>query len=123
VVIILIFKRFLPVVPGAIVAVVLLTAISALIDPHGVAVVGAMEGGFPPIGLPSGISWSDVPTVLPTALSCFVLIIAQSAATSRSFAFKHGDAVDINRNIVGLSGANLADAGRHRRGRHLPDPG
>jgi MFS superfamily sulfate permease-like transporter len=37
-----------------------------------------------------------------------VLIIAQSAATSRSFAFKHGEAVDINRDIVGLSGASLA---------------
>ena len=110
VVIILIFKRFLPVVPGAIVAVVLLTAISALTGAHahGVAVVGSVQGGFPPIGLPSGISWSDVPKVLPTALSCFVLIIAQSAATSRSFAFKHGEAVDINRDIVGLSGASLA---------------
>ena len=105
-----VFKRFIPVVPGAIVAVVLLTTISALTDAHadGVAVVGAVEGGFPPIGLPSGISWSDIPKVLPTALSCFVLIIAQSAATSRSFAFKHGDTVDINRDIVGLSGANLA---------------
>jgi high affinity sulfate transporter 1 len=110
IVIIQIFKRFIPVVPGAIVAVVLLTAISALADAHahGVAVVGSVQGGFPPIGLPSGISWSDVPKVLPTALSCFVLIIAQSAATSRSFAFKHGNAVDINRDIVGLSGANLA---------------
>src|SRR4029079_14657923 len=55
-----------------------------------------------------GISWSDAAKVLPTALSCFVLIIAQSAATSRSFAMKHGDKVDINRDIVGLSGANLA---------------
>lgn len=110
IVIIQIFKRFIPVVPGAIVAVVLLTAISALADAqaHGVAVVGAVQGGFPPIGLPSGISWSDVPKVLPTAVSCFVLIVAQSAATSRSFAFKHGDAVDINRDIVGLSGASLA---------------
>ena len=110
IVIIQIFKRYIPVVPGAIVAVVLLTTISALTDAHagGVAVVGAVEGGFPPIGPPSGISWSDVSKVLPTALSCFVLIIAQSAATSRSFAFKHGDAVDINRDIVGLSGANLA---------------
>ena len=108
--IIMVFKRFLPVVPGAIVAVVLLTVISALTDAHahGVAVVGAVAGGFPPIGLPSGVSWSDTVKVLPTALSCFVLIIAQSAATSRSFAFKHGDAVDINRDIVGLSGANLA---------------
>ncbi|HEX8347780.1 MAG TPA: SulP family inorganic anion transporter [Actinoplanes sp.] len=108
--IIRIFKRFIPVVPGAIVAVALLTTISALTDAHahGVAVVGDVQGGFPPIGLPSGVSLSDVPTVLPTALSCFVLIIAQSAATSRSFAFKHGDAVDINRDIVGLGGANLA---------------
>jgi high affinity sulfate transporter 1 len=110
VVIIKVFDRFLPVVPGAIVAVVLLTAISAFTGAHahGVAVVGAVQGGFPPIGLPSGVSWADVPKVLPTALSCFVLIIAQSAATSRSFAFKHGEAVDINRDIVGLSGANLA---------------
>ena len=110
IVIIRFFKRFLRVVPGAIVAVVLLTAISAVTDAsaHGVDVVGAVQGGFPPLGLPSGISWSDVTKVLPTALSCFVLIIAQSAATSRSFAFKHGDAVDINRDIVGLSGASLA---------------
>jgi MFS superfamily sulfate permease-like transporter len=108
--IIRLFKRFLPIVPGAIVAVVLLTAISALTGAHahGVSVVGAVEGGFPPIGLPSGVSWSDVVKVMPTALSCFVLIIAQSAATSRSFAFKHGDSVDINRDIVGLSGASLA---------------
>lgn len=108
--IIQIFKRFLPVVPGAVVAVVLLTTISAVTNAqaHGVAVVGAVQGGFPPIGLPSGISWSDLGKVLPTAVSCFVLIVAQSAATSRSFAFKHGDAVDVNRDIVGLSGASLA---------------
>lgn len=110
IVIIRVFRRFVPVVPGAIVAVVLLTAISALAaaDTHGVAVVGAVQGGFPPIGLPSGLSWSDVGKVLPTAVSCFVLIVAQSAATSRSFAFKHGDSVDINRDIVGLSGASIA---------------
>ena len=38
------------------------------------------------------------------AFSCFVLIVAQSAATSRSFAMKHGDEVDVNRDIVGLAG-------------------
>jgi MFS superfamily sulfate permease-like transporter len=42
------------------------------------------------------------------AFSCFILIIAQSAATSRSFAMKHGQSVDINRDIVGLAGANFA---------------
>jgi high affinity sulfate transporter 1 len=104
------FKRFLPQVPGAVVAVILSIILSATLDAssHGVAVVGSVTGGFPPIGLPEGITWSDIPKVLGIAFSCFVLIIAQSAATSRSFAMKHSQRVDVNRDIVGLSGANLA---------------
>jgi high affinity sulfate transporter 1 len=104
------FKRFAPKIPGAIVAVVLLISVSAATDAsaHGVAVVGAVQGGFPPIGLPQGISMSNLATCLGIAFSCFILIIAQSAATSRSFAMKHGQNVDINRDIVGLAGANLA---------------
>ena len=42
------------------------------------------------------------------AFSCFILIIAQSAATSRSFAMRHGQKVDVNQDIIGLSGANFA---------------
>ena len=104
------FKRFLPKVPGAIVAVVLLIIVSAVTDAssHGVAVVGSVKGGFPPIGLPAGLAWGDVPKVVGIAFSCFVLIIAQSAATSRSFAMKHGDRADVNRDIIGLGAANLA---------------
>ena len=104
------FKRFSPRIPGAIVAVVLSIIISAATDAkaHGVAVVGSVEPGLPPIGLPPGISWDDVPRVLGIAFACFVLIIAQSAATSRSFAMRHGDRVDVNRDIVGLAGANVA---------------
>ena len=75
---------------------------------HGVAVVGAVTSGFPPIGLPAGISWSDVPKVIAVAFSCLVMIIAQSAATARSFAMKHGDPVDMNRDLIGLSAANIA---------------
>lgn len=104
------FKRFAPKVPGAIVAVVLLIIVSAATDApaHGVAVVGAVQGGFPPIGLPQGISMSNLAACTGIAFSCFILIIAQSAATSRSFAMKHGQNVDVNRDIVGLAGANLA---------------
>ena len=67
-----------------------------------------MPAGFPPIGTAGGRRAADVAKVLATAFSCFVLIVAQSAATSRSFAAKHGDRVDVNRDILGLSGANLA---------------
>ena len=103
-------ERFAPKVPGAIIAVVvsIILATTLQLSEHGLKVVGPMQGGFPPVGLPTGISWSDVPAVLGVAFACFVLIIAQSAATSRSFATRHGERVDINRDIVGLSGANIA---------------
>jgi len=105
------FKRFLPKIPGAIVAVILSIVISAVIDAsaNGVTVVGAVSGGFPhPLGIPKGIEWSQFAGMAGIAFSCLILIVAQSAATSRSFAMKHGDPVDVNRDIVGLGGANLA---------------
>ena len=104
------FKRFIPRVPGAVVAVVSLIIVSAATDAsdHGVAVVGAVQGGFPPIGLPQGIDLDNLAACTAIAFSCFILIIAQSAATSRSFAMKHGQSVDVNRDILGLSGASFA---------------
>ncbi len=103
-------KKFAPSIPGAVIAVVLSIFLSTTLDSsaNGVAVIGPVQGGFPPIGLPEGITWSDIPAVIGIALSCFVLIIAQSAATSRSFAMKHEERVDVNRDIVGLAGANIA---------------
>jgi high affinity sulfate transporter 1 len=110
IVIIRLFDRFAPTVPGAIIAVVLLIGVSAVTDAkaHGVAVVGTVQGGFPPLGLPSGLTWGDLREVLTLAFSCFIMIIAQSAATARSFAMRRGDRADINRDIVGLSAANVA---------------
>ena len=103
-------EKVAPKVPAALVAVALLTAISAALDSStkGVAVVGSVPKGFPPIGLPEGLSWSTAVSVIPIAFACLVLILAQSAATSRSFAMKMGGRVDVNRDIVGLAGANLA---------------
>ncbi|MGB9374061.1 MAG: SulP family inorganic anion transporter [Jiangellales bacterium] len=104
------FGKFLPKIPGALVAVVLCIVISTVTDAsaNGVAVVGAVPSGPPPVGLPQGVTPSDAVKVLGVAFACFVLIIAQSAATARSFAAKHGERVDINRDILGLSGANIA---------------
>jgi MFS superfamily sulfate permease-like transporter len=109
-VVILGFKRFMPRIPGPVIAVILSIILSIGLDAssHGVGLVGSVQGGFPPLGLPEGITSGDIPKVLGIAFSCVVLIIAQSAATSRSFAMKHGQRVHVNRDIVGLSGANLA---------------
>lgn len=61
--IILGFKKFLPAVPGAIIAVVLSIIVSAAIDASskGVAVVGTVQGGFPPLACrkaSSGQRWA-----------------------------------------------------------------
>jgi high affinity sulfate transporter 1 len=97
-------------IPGAVIAVVLSIILSSVLDAssHGVAVIGPVQGGMPPFGLPQDIDLSDIPAVIGVALSCFFLIIAQSAATSRSFAMKHSERVDINKDILGLAGANIA---------------
>jgi high affinity sulfate transporter 1 len=103
-------KLINPKIPGAVIAVVLWLILSSVLDAssHGVAVIGPVQGGMPPFGLPQGIDLSDIPAVMGVALSCFFLIIAQSAATSRSFAMKHSERVDVNKDILGLAGANIA---------------
>jgi high affinity sulfate transporter 1 len=103
-------KLISPKIPGAVIAVVLSIVLSNTLDAagHGVAVIGPVQGGLPPFGLPQGIDLGDIPAVMGVALSCFFLIIAQSAATSRSFAMKHSERVDINKDILGLAGANIA---------------
>jgi MFS superfamily sulfate permease-like transporter len=56
--------------------------------------------------LPNNLSWSDVTALLGTAVSIFVLILAQSAATSRAYAAKYNDRFDENVDLVGLAGAS-----------------
>ena len=74
---------------------------------HGVSTVGTLAGGFPPIGIPD-VSWSDIPTLSATSVSILVLILAQSAATSRAYAAKYNDHFDENVDLVGLGAANIA---------------
>jgi len=74
-----------------------------------IAVIGPVPGGLPAIGLPE-VTWSEALALLPVATSCFVMIIAQSAATSRVFALRYRERVDEDADILGLSAANAAAA-------------
>jgi MFS superfamily sulfate permease-like transporter len=108
---ILLGHRYAPRLPVAFAAVVGTIAASAAFDwaAHGVAVIGPVPGGLPSLGLPA-VTWSETLTILPVAASCFVIIIAQSAATSRVFAVRHRERVDSDADILGLSAANAAAA-------------
>ncbi|MFY9625960.1 MAG: SulP family inorganic anion transporter [Rhodoplanes sp.] len=106
---ILLGDRLAPRVPVALVVVVGMIAASAQFRfvEHGIAVIGPVPGGLPSIKLPE-VSWSETLALLPVAASCFVMIIAQSAATSRVFAVRHHESVDENADILGLAAANAA---------------
>jgi sulfate permease, SulP family len=76
---------------------------------HGIQVVGRVPGGFPRIGVPD-VSWTDVTVLVPVAASCFLMIVAQSAATARAYAARHRQPLDENADLLGLSAANAAAA-------------
>jgi MFS superfamily sulfate permease-like transporter len=109
--VIVLSRRLSPQLPGPLFAVAGATAASAAFDfaGHGVNVIGPMTGGLPRLGLPL-VSGAEVVALLPVAASCFVMIVAQSAATARAYAFRHREALDENGDLAGLSAANFSAA-------------
>ena len=104
-------RRFAPKVPGPLLAVVGATAASAAWDfaGHGITTIGPVIGGLPHLGLPD-VHWHDVPPLASVAGSCAVMILTQSAATSRIYAARHQQRLDADQDLVGLSAANAAAA-------------
>ncbi len=101
-------SRIAPMLPGPLIAVVGAIAASAELNfaQHGIRVVGPVTGGLPTLGLPD-VGWRDAGTLLPIVGSCFVMIIAQSAATARAYAVRHQQVLDEDTDLVGLAAANL----------------
>ena len=114
---VLLLRRFAPKVPGALVAVVAAIAASAEWNfaGHGIATIGPVIGGLPHLALMGLLSVREmnrqqVELLLTVSASCAVMILTQSAATSRIYAAKHYEMVDENLDLYGLSAANAAAA-------------
>ena len=105
-----VFGRWIKAIPGGLVAVVGAIAVSWVFDlqAHGVSILGPVPSGLPTIGLPNGVGWDQVPELFATSVSMFLVIIAQSAATSRAYAVKYKDRFVENNDLVGLTFANIA---------------
>ena len=108
---ILLGRRFAPRFPVSLVVVVGTIAASAWfhLSKHGFAVIGPVPGGLPSLKWPDA-NWRETLDLLPVAGSCFVMIIAQSAATSRAYATIFKERVDQDADILGIAAANAAAA-------------
>jgi SulP family sulfate permease len=102
-------EHIAPRFPGALLAVIGFTATSAFFHwgERGVDIVGTVPSGLPHLGFPH-IIYSDVTMILPISFSCFIVILAQSAATSRAYALRYRDHFNQNVDLIGLSLANAA---------------
>lgn len=100
--------RFVPRFPVAVVVVICsIVAVAVFGWSEHIPVIGTVHAGLPSFGWPDGMELGDVVTATTVALGCALVVLTQSAATARSFAQRHGQNADINRDILGLSGANL----------------
>ncbi len=109
--IILLFRRFAPRLPGPLFAVggALIASFAFDFAGHGIATIGPVVGGLPRLGVPE-VTWREAVAVLPLAGWCFLMIVAQSAATARAYAARHREALDENADLVGLAAANAVAA-------------
>ena len=98
-------------IPGPLIAVIIAIGVSraANLASRGVAVVGPVPRGLPALGPPT-LGWHNAATLLGPAASMFVVILAQSAATSRAYAVKYEEAFSQDTDLVGLGAANIAAA-------------
>jgi SulP family sulfate permease len=94
--------------PGALVGLISSTLIVGVfgLEAHGVAVLGALRDTGLRLGL-SGLSWSALGSVAPVAGVVALVIVSQSAATTRAFANDGHHDVDVGRDFLGVGVGNI----------------
>jgi sulfate permease, SulP family len=114
---VLVVRRFTPRIPSALVAVVTAIVASAVADfaGRGIVTIGPVVGGLPHLGMMDvvslrGMGWKEVELLMTVSASCAIMILTQSAATSRIYATKHYEQANENIDLFGLSAANAAAA-------------
>lgn len=102
-------RRFVPRIPGTLVAVIggtIATMVFGLAE-HGVNLVGDLPSGFPSPRLPD-VSWQTIGTLSGGALGIAFVAFADTSVLARVYADKRGERVDANQELVALGLVNVA---------------
>jgi len=104
-------ERFLPSKPVALAVVALSITVAILI---GLPALGVATTGYIPPGLPTlegpALRLRDVDGILPLAAGCLLLAYIESVSAARTYAVKHGYAIDARQELLALGAANFATA-------------
>ncbi len=105
--IVLIGRRW-PKIPfaGVVLAGAIIASETVLRSMSSLAFVGSVTGGLPHLALPH-VPRGDLGGLVALSLSLALVILAQSAATSRAYALRYDEPFDEERDLVGLGLANL----------------
>ncbi len=108
-IVLLVLPRLTTKVPAVLVAVAGATVASAVFDlaASEVTTVGVLPKGVPAPSLP-WTGWSDVVPLLVGAVGITMVSLADTIATSSSFASRHNEEVDANQEMIGIGAANIA---------------
>ena len=103
-------KRWLPRIPGVLVAVVGATvavAVLGLGEESDLSLVGPLPQGLPSFTLPE-LSVGDVTALVAGAVGIALVSFADTSVLSRTFAIRGGYRVDANQEMIALGAANTA---------------
>jgi MFS superfamily sulfate permease-like transporter len=102
-------RRFVPAVPGSLVAVLFGVALVKLLDldQHGVAIVGHIDSGLPTVGLPDGLGFGDYLATGGSAVGIMLVGFAEGLGAAKTYASRDHYDISANRELVGLGAANI----------------
>ena len=109
IVIILVIKRYKPLIPGALVALILGTAIAGIFQlstTQNVAVVGDIPTGMPSPALPI-ISLQAIPFLIGGAVGMVFLAVGETLGTGRAYAAKYHYEVNADQELLAMGAANV----------------
>lgn len=102
-------RRFVPAVPGSLVAVAVAVVAVHLfdLDQHGVAIVGTIDAGLPSLGFPD-VGFGDYGRLAGPAVGIMLVGFAEGLGAAKTYAARAHYDIDTNRELVGLGAANVA---------------
>ena len=106
---ILVIKRFKPLIPGALIALILGTLITSIFQldaKYNVAIVGEIPIGMPNPTLPA-INLQAIPFLIGGAFGIVFLAVGETLGTGRAFAAKYHYEVNADQELLAMGAANV----------------